>query len=83
MGIEITKGTLQVCEAYAMTKAKQKNVPKTSEHELATTDGRRVFLEIATVKKPKGGQNVTKPNWCIVVDEHSAHIVGALSHLRY
>jgi hypothetical protein len=44
------------CESCAITKAKQKNVPKESEHEKATKGANRIFLDIATVvKKAKGG----------------------------
>jgi hypothetical protein len=59
------------CEACAAGKAKQKNVPKESEHKLADKDANRIFLDIATVKKLKNGPNVTKPNWRIMVDERT------------
>jgi hypothetical protein len=51
------------CKACAAGKAKQKNVPKESEHKLANKDASRIFLDIVTVKKLKNGPNVTKPNW--------------------
>jgi hypothetical protein len=55
-----------------MAKAKQKNIPKESgTHEPATSDGRRIFLDIATIKQRKEGPNVSKPNWCIMVDEQT------------
>jgi hypothetical protein len=69
LGIEITCGTIQVCKTCAMAKAKQKNIPKEKYHEPATSDGCRVSLDIATIKKPKEGPNVTKQNWHILVDE--------------
>jgi hypothetical protein len=61
-------GSWKPCEACAAGKAKQKNVPKESEHKPADKDANRIFLDIATVKKLKNGPNVTKPNWRIMVD---------------
>jgi hypothetical protein len=64
-------GSCKPCEACAAGKAKQKNVPKESEHKLANKDANQIFLDIATVKKLKHGPNVTKPNWQIMVDERT------------
>ena len=55
--------------ACAAAKAKQKNVPKVSDHEPATGKARRIFLDISTVRQPKDLKTVTKPNWLIMVDE--------------
>jgi len=72
LGWELTRGTMNVCQSCAAGKAKQKNVPKDSEHHPATENGERVFLDIATVKKPQGTNlRVTKPNWRIIVDERT------------
>jgi hypothetical protein len=69
-GITITKGTLKVCEACAIAKARQKNVPKhNATHEKARVFPERVFLDIATVKQKEDQPKVTKPNWRIIVDE--------------
>jgi hypothetical protein len=51
-------------KACTAGKAKQKNVPKTSSHEPATSDVPHVFFDTSTVKKPKNGPNVTKPVNC-------------------
>jgi hypothetical protein len=71
LGVKLTRGTLKPCEACTAGKAKQKNAPKTSDHEPATAEERQIFLDIATVKQIKGGPNVTKPNWRIMVDERT------------
>ena len=69
---ELTRGNLKVCQSCAAGKAKQKNVPKQSEHKPSTKNGERVFLDIATVKKPSGTNiRVSKPNWRILVDERT------------
>jgi hypothetical protein len=33
--------------------------------------GRRIFLDIVTVKAPKGAPTISKPNWRILVDQES------------
>jgi hypothetical protein len=67
----ILSGGWNPCESCATAKAKQKNVPKESEHQAATKEENRIFLDIATVKKAKDGPPVTKPNWRIMVDERT------------
>jgi hypothetical protein len=71
LGWKITRGMLKLCDACAAGKAKQKNVPKASTHQVAKVNEARVFLDIATVKSPKGGPTVRKPNWRIVVNERT------------
>jgi len=61
---------LNACEACAAAKAKQKNVPKESPHVPAKANNERIYLDIATIKAPSN-VNVTKPNWCIMVDERT------------
>jgi hypothetical protein len=68
---------MKVCEACAVAKAKQKNVPKEShETAIASKEASKeepcMFLDISTVKKMKDGPNVTNPNWLIIVDQRSA-----------
>jgi hypothetical protein len=60
LGIKITQGVMKPCAAWAAAKAKQKSAPKETDHEPATGSNRRIFLEIATVKKTKKGPPVTK-----------------------
>jgi hypothetical protein len=62
---------MRPCDACAAAKANQKNLPKESNHEPATGSDRRMFLDIATVKKTKTGPSVTKPNWQLMVDERA------------
>jgi hypothetical protein len=69
LGWTIMRGMLKPCDACSTGKAKQKNVPKISTHKMANNNEPRVFLDIATVKSPKGGPKVNKPNWCIMVTE--------------
>jgi hypothetical protein len=71
MGWELTPGELKPCQACAAGKAKQKNVPKASEHKSSKVSNERVYLDIATVKTPMEGPKVTKPHWRIIVDERS------------
>jgi hypothetical protein len=71
LGIQITQGKMKPCDVCAAAKAKQKNVPKDSDHEPATGSDRRIFLDIATIKKTKKGPLVTKPNWQLMVDEQT------------
>ena len=54
LAIEIARGTLPPCESCAAAKAKQKNVPKSSDHVMATAEEGQVFLDIATIKGPEG-----------------------------
>ena len=71
MGFELTHGSLQTCESCATSKAKQKNVPQTSDHNLATKSNEQVSLDISTIKESKGDDKViiTRMNWLIVVDK--------------
>jgi len=62
---------MEPCEACAAAKAKQKNVPKVSDHVQSTENAGRVFLDIATVKSPKEGPKVRNPNWRVIVDERT------------
>jgi hypothetical protein len=71
LGWKLSPGNLKPCDACAGRKAKQKKVPKVSSHEVATAGEARVFLDIATVKGPEKGPNVTIPNWRIIVDERT------------
>jgi hypothetical protein len=67
----ILTGPWKEYASCAAGKAKQKNVPKESEHAPASKGENRIFLDIATVKQPKDGSKVYKPNWRIMVDERT------------
>ena len=64
-------GSWMLCESCAAAKAKQKNVPKKTKHRKAAKGENQIFLDIATVNRTKDGPPVSKPNWCIVVDERT------------
>jgi hypothetical protein len=66
--IELIPGNLMSCEACTIGKAKQKDVPKHTNLQPPET-GRRTFLDIVTVKTPKGAPTISKPNWRIMVDQ--------------
>jgi hypothetical protein len=68
--IELIPGNLKSCEACTIGKAKQKDIPKHTNLQPPET-GWRIFLDIATVKTPKGAPTVSKPNWRIMVDQES------------
>ena len=71
LGIEITRGTLKPCKDCAAGKAKQKNVPKVSNHVPSTKVNERIYLDIASIKEKKDDKikNVNKPHCRIMVDE--------------
>ena len=74
LGWELTKGSLGVCEACSVGKAKQKNVPKESEHKtVATRPNQRIFLDLASVRAMEGMPKPTKPQWRITVDEYTGY----------
>jgi hypothetical protein len=62
--------SMEPCESCAVGKAKQKNVPKKSEHISAVKPGKRIYLDISSIKGEKEGPKVNpKRHWCIMVDE--------------
>ena len=70
LGYRVVRGTMKPCDACAAAKAKQKNVPKKSEHVKAERPNERVFLDISTVKKNKEIQfKPVKGQWRMIVDE--------------
>jgi hypothetical protein len=73
LGWTLSRGSLKPCDGCTAGKAKQKNVPKESDHVVVTEPNEaRVCMYIATIKKPEGESgSVYKPNWRIVVDERT------------
>ena len=70
MNWNLTQGDGKPCENCAVAKAKQKNVPKAPNNKKAENPGDRIYLDIATIKKPKGNVKVNpRRNWCIMVDK--------------
>jgi hypothetical protein len=70
IGWEITKGALKPCLSCSIGKAKQKNTVKDSDHAKCKAPGERIFTDIASVR-PAEGMKVSKPYWCIKVDERT------------
>jgi hypothetical protein len=75
LNLILTKGTLKACDACAAcaaTKAKQKNVPKTSSMTPSNMkkDESQIYLDIATINRPHKKQ-VYKKNWRIMLDERT------------
>jgi len=68
LGWELTRGSLGPCEACAIGKAEQKNIPKETEADKNIEVGSRMYLDIATVKQREGMPKPTKPNWRMIVD---------------
>ena len=65
-------GAVRPCESCAKAKAKQKNVPKKSEHQVATANGQRIFLDISSVKMIENSdKTASRPFWRIMVDERT------------
>lgn len=71
LGITITRGSMPVCEACALSKAKQKNVPKKSTSEPSTRPFERVHTDISQIKVLDEDANeatLSKKSWVIFVD---------------
>lgn len=69
LGWDLKPGSLGVCESCTVAKAKQKNVPKVSEHIPSNIPNERIYLDIATVKQMPNEPRITRPHWRIMVDE--------------
>jgi hypothetical protein len=69
LGWHMTSGHIHPCESCTVGKAKQRNVPKASEHVSATRPNERIYLDISAVKKGADMKLTTKPYWRIMVDE--------------
>jgi len=72
LGWEITRGGMPPCEACSVSKAKQKNVTKTSDHVTATKNAYRMFVDMASIKGQINGPKVnSKRHWRMMVDERT------------
>ena len=72
LGFKLTRINIRKCLSCAVAEVNPKNVPNKSPHEPAKKSNGRLFLDISTIKAPKEIKaKVTKPNWRIIVDEHS------------
>jgi len=70
LGWKLT-GTSHPCSSCGMAKAKQKAVPKTSNHVKAEQPGERIFIDLSKIKKPEELKSMGKQNWYMIVDEKS------------
>ncbi len=72
LGIELSWTGFATCESCAIGKAQQRNVPKESLEEKATTFNGRVGHDLSKIKVPEGlDVTVNKPNWHIMDDQSS------------
>ena len=84
LGWTITKGSLKPCEACAVAKAKQKNLPKKDNKEPKQNDGKnRMYLDIQTFKKKdEDAPNITKPHLCLRVLESTQLKFGSFHQAK-
>jgi hypothetical protein len=71
LGITIMRGSMPVCEACALSKAKQKNVPKKLTSEPVTRPFQHVHTDISQIKVLDEDRNevtLSKTSWIIRVD---------------
>jgi hypothetical protein len=71
LGNTIMRGSMPECEACALSKAKQKNVPKKSTSEPVTRPFQRVHMDISQIKVLDEDRNkvtLSKTLWIIRVD---------------
>jgi hypothetical protein len=71
LGWELTRGTLGVCEPCTEAKVKQKNLRQHPKAPPSTKDEKRIYLDIATIKKTKKGPKGYNGTWRIMVDERT------------
>jgi hypothetical protein len=79
LGITIMRGSMPVCKACALSKAKQKNVPKKST---VTRPFQRVHTDISQIKVLDEDQNevtLSKTLWIIHVDAFTGKKVSAFT----
>eukprot|EP00957_Ditylum_brightwellii_P110127 8399272-Ditylum_brightwellii.AAC.1 len=53
LGWIITQGKMKPCESCTVSKARQKNVKKQSDHEKSDRPGKQIFTDISTIKGKK------------------------------
>ncbi len=70
LGMELPRTGFQTCEACAIGKAKQRNIPKEVLRERATIFNGRVGHDLSKIKAPEGMEvTINKSNWHIMVDK--------------
>jgi hypothetical protein len=70
LGMEVFRTAFQTCEACAIGKAKQRNIPKEALREKATIYNGRADHNLLKINAPEGMEvTMNKSNWHILVDE--------------
>ena len=68
--MELSRTTLQTCEACAIEKATQCNISKEALGEKVTIFNGRVGHDLSKIKAPEGMEvTINKSNWHMMVDE--------------
>ena len=68
--MELSRTTFQTCEACAIGKAKQRNIPKEALEEKATIFNGRVGHDLSKIKATEGMEvTINKSNWHMMVDK--------------
>ena len=71
-GVELSRGTLGVCESCTIGKAKQKNVPKATDNRDKLKDEEsRMFMDLSTLRSSTGKKSATKGVWCMMTDQRT------------
>jgi hypothetical protein len=69
LGMELSRTTFQTCEACAIGKTKQRNIPKEALGEKATIFNGRVGHDLSKIKAPEELEvTINKSNWHMMVD---------------
>jgi hypothetical protein len=70
LGMELSRTGFQTCEACAIVKVKQHNIPKEALREKATIFNGRVSHGLLKIKALKGMEvTINKLNWHVMVNE--------------
>jgi hypothetical protein len=68
--MELSRTGFQTCEACAIGKAKQHNIPKEALREKATIFNGRVGHNLSKIKAPEGMEvTINKSNWHLMIDK--------------
>ncbi len=70
LGMELSRIAFKTCEACAIGKAKQRNIPKEALSKKATIFNGRLGHDLSKIKAPEGMEvTINKSNWHIMVDK--------------
>jgi hypothetical protein len=70
LGWDLNSGSLGVCTACTIRKAKQKAISFTDSDDVKEMDTKtRIYLVLSSIKKPKDIKPIHKQHCCILVDE--------------